>query len=58
MTFKWETEAQKTPTLFVLDGEQVIFAGAMLQKTESNLEFNDNSFDEDDDVFYELTLVS
>jgi hypothetical protein len=44
--------------LFVLDGEQVIFAGAMLQKTESNLEFNDNSFDEGDDVFYELTLVS
>lgn len=30
VTFRWETEAHKTPRLFVLDGDQVVFAGAML----------------------------
>jgi len=44
--------------LFVLEGDEVVFAGSMLQKTETALDFIDASFDEDGSVFYELTLVS
>lgn len=42
----------------MISGDQVIFAGAMLQKTDVGCTFSDDSYDEADDLYYELSLVS
>ena len=60
MVFRWETEAERTPCLVVVQDGEIVFCGAMLQRTIAfEEERNDNELSDDDFVqVFEATLVS
>lgn len=53
VVFKWNQSAIQTPRLFVVDGAQLMYAGAMLIK--SSMAFD---CDEESESHFETTLVS
>lgn len=58
LTFRWDQGATQTPRLFVVDGNQLVYAGAMTQKISGGVSFNDEASDDETESHFETTLVS